>query len=561
MNTTDRMTRSGKRIPVGIVGGGPAGLVTAIELGRRGVPCVLFEEDPTPPWFPKANASTARTMEHYRRLGFAADIRSVGLPLDYPQDVAYFTRYSAWELARLKGLTRREALASAGRDYPGWPTPEPVHRANQILIEPVLKRQAERWPCVDVRFGWRVTALAADATDEGADCVTLVAEELTTGRRETLAFDYVAGCDGPRSMVRRALAIQHEGVSDEERTFMGGTMFAARLKAPAFFDISAGKPAWQNWAFNPERRAILSAIDGLGEFTFHTQLPRGVEGTREWVEQSLALTLKCEMPYEILDMAPWTAGLTLVAERFFAGRIFLAGDAAHLFTPVGGLGYNTSVEDGVNLGWKLAAVCNGWGGPDLLRSYEDERRPAAQRNTQFARHMANRMGEIVVTPEHEARTPEGAQLRRQLGARLQQHAEDEFNTPGIQFGAWYAGSKVVVHDGETPLEDPHRYRPNACPGARAPHAWLDASRCLYDEFGMDFTLLQLNPAADVAPLADAAGKLGIPLKVLALANDRVRDLYGRDLAIVRPDHHVAWRGDRLPQDPRALLCRIAGRNP
>lgn len=546
------MKSSGERIPVGIVGGGPAGLITAIELGRRGVRCMLFEEDPTPPWFPKANASTARTMEHYRRLGFADEIRSVGLPLDYPQDVAYFTRYSAWEIARLKGYTRREALSGAHRSAPNWPTPEPVHRANQILIEPVLKRQAERWESAIVRFGWRVLSVTP------GDGVTVVSEELQTGTRETMTFDYVAGCDGPRSMVRGAVGIKLEGVSDEERTFMGGRMFAARLKAPAFFDISAGEPAWQNWAFNVDRRSILSAIDGLGEFTFHTQLPRGMEGTRAWVEESLALTLKCEMPYEILDMTPWTAGLTLVAERFSANNIFLAGDAAHLFTPVGGLGYNTSVEDGVNLGWKLAALCQGWGGPGLLGSYEDERRPMAKRNTEFARAMANRMGEITVSAAHDAPTIDGERLRRELGVRLHRHAEDEFNTPGIQLGVWYADSKIVEYDKEVPLEDPHRYQPNASPGARAPHLWLDAQRCLYDAFGQDFTLLQLNPAHDVAPLVFAAEKLGIPLKVVSLANDEARSLYGRDLILVRPDHHVAWRGDRIPQDPNALLRKITG---
>ncbi len=547
------MKSNGERIQVGIVGGGPAGLITAIELARRSVRCMLFEEDPTPPWFPKANASTARTMEHYRRLGFADEIRSVGLPLDYPQDVAYFTRYSASEIARLKGYTRREALSGAHRSDSNWPTPEPVHRANQILIEPVLKRQAERWESAIVRFGWRVLSVTP------GHGVTIVAEEVRTGKTETFEFDFVAGCDGPRSMVRQAIGIKLEGVSDEERTFMGGTMFAARLKAPKFYDISAGKPAWQNWAFNSERRSILSAIDGLGEFTFHTQLPRGMKGTRAWVEESLALTLGCEMPYEILDMAAWTAGLTLVAERFSARNVFLAGDSAHLFTPVGGLGYNTSIEDGVNLGWKLAALCQGWGGPGLLDSYEDERRPIAKRNTEFARAMANRMGEIKVGPEHEESTPEGDRKRRELGVRLLRHAEDEFNTPGIQFGSWYGDSSIVSYDGESPLDNPHRYRPNACPGARAPHLWLDEQRCLYDEFGRDFTLLQLNRSADVAPMVGAAGRLGIPLKVVTLANEEARTLYGRDYAIIRPDHHVAWRGDQIPLDPQELLCQVTGR--
>ena len=251
--------------PVGIVGGGPAGLMLANELGRHGVACVLFEEDIEPPWFPKANSSTARTMEHYRRLGIVDEIRRVGLPPDHSQDVAYFTRYTGgWELARLKGLTGREARNwTAGHDD-DWPTPEPVARSNQIFIEPVLKHRAEAWPMVDIRFGWRVLSL-----DVQAEWVDVAVENVAAQSVESLRFAYVAGCDGPRSMVRAQLGIGHEGVSDEKRLFMGGTMLATRINSPAFYDILGGAPAWQHLAINADRRAIMGALDGKGQFTFH----------------------------------------------------------------------------------------------------------------------------------------------------------------------------------------------------------------------------------------------------------------------------------------------------
>jgi 2-polyprenyl-6-methoxyphenol hydroxylase-like FAD-dependent oxidoreductase len=537
---------------VAIVGGGPAGLILAIELGRRGVPCVLLEEDPTPPTLPKANATTSRTMEHYRRLGFASEIRALGLPEDYPQDITYFTRYTGHELARLPGLSRREAMAARGGADSRWPTPEPLHRVQQMYIEAILKAQAERWPAADVRFGWR--ALGIERHDDG---VTVEAEQLATGKTERIDARYAVGCDGPRSVVRAALGIAYEGSSREEREFMGGKMLAVYIRSPAFYGVVRAPLAWQYWAVNGEQRALMNAIDGRGLWVLHVQLPREGADPAAYARESLVRATGREFPFEILGIAEWTAGYTLVAERFRRGRVFIAGDAAHLFTPTGGQGYNTSVDDVSNLGWKLAAVSQGWGGRELLSTYETERRPVALRNTRFARAMADSIGRIALPSALEENGAAGDAARAALGERLHRHAATEFDIPGIHLGVFYS-SLVVVTEGAPPPDHWHRYIPSAAPGARAPHVWLEDDVSIFDRFGRDFTLVRFDASLDVRTIEEAARRRGIPLAVLDVFSEEARDLYARDLALVRPDHHVAWRGDAAPDDADALLARVAG---
>jgi 2-polyprenyl-6-methoxyphenol hydroxylase-like FAD-dependent oxidoreductase len=517
---------------------------------------VLLEEDPGPPQFPKANATTSRTMEHYRRLGFAAEIRALGLPEDYPQDITYFTRLTRHELARLPGRSRREAIAAREGADSRWPTPEPLHRAQQMYIAAVLKRHAEGWPAADVRFGWRARRLEARAHS-----VSVEAEHLATGSIERIDADYAVGGDGARSLVRETLGIRHEGLAGEERDYLGGRMLAVYLRAPSLYSILQAKRSWQYWAVNAERRGVLCAIDGRGLFVVHLQLPRGGTGSLEFARESLALVAGAEFPHEIIATEEWMAGFTLVAERFGAGRVFLAGDAAHLFTPTAGLGYNTSVDDVANLGWKLAAVCQGWGGPALLDSYEQERRPIAQRNTRFARAMADSIGRLTLPPALENEDAAGAAARAALGERLYQHAATEFDIPGIHFGVWYGASPIIAGDGgEPPVDNPHRYVASTCPGARAPHVWLEDGVSIFDRFGRDFTLVRLGTGrrADVSALEAAARARGVPLTVLDVESEEARDVYARDLVLVRPDHHVAWRGNSPPADAGALLMRVTG---
>jgi 2-polyprenyl-6-methoxyphenol hydroxylase-like FAD-dependent oxidoreductase len=536
-----------------IVGGGPAGLVLAIELGRRGIPCIVFEQNFDTPNFPKANSTTSRTMEHYRRLGIADDIRQIGLSDDYPADTSYYTRYSRHELARLRWPSRREAMKSRHQYDPHWPTPEPVLRAQQMLIEPVLKRHAGKYPAIELRFGWRVEEI-----DGGDASVRLRATELATGRIEDFVADYAVGCDGPRSIVRAALGIKYEGLGTEEGLFLGGRMLAVHLDAPAFYDRVGAARSWQYWAINRERCAILIAIDGRGRFVFHTQLPRGQKGTLDYARESLALAMGKEFPCHIMAIAEWTAGFTLVAERYGTGRIFLAGDAVHLFTPTAGLGYNTSVDDAANLGWKLAAVIEGWGGPGLLASYETERKPVAYRNTRFARSIAEFFRGIELPSTLEDDGPDGAAARAALGPRLHALSSREFDAPGVHFGMFYGDSPIVaVEDGGAPPDDPGHYVPSAKPGARAPHAWLGEGVALYDRFGRDFTLLRLARHATSA-LEHAACRRAMPLAVVEVNDKNVRSLYERDLILIRPDQHVGWRGNAIPQDADTLVNRLSG---
>jgi 2-polyprenyl-6-methoxyphenol hydroxylase-like FAD-dependent oxidoreductase len=541
-----------------IAGGGPAGLMLAIELGRRGIATLLLSERPGTTAFPQANATQARTMEHYRRLGFATAIRRTGMPSDYPTDVAYFTRIARYELARFE-LPAAAATGVLVKTLSGsWSAAELPHRGSQLYIERVLRQEAEKLASVKLRFGWRVESFA-----EKGDHVLVDAAEVTSGEKRRFTGAYLAGCDGPRSTIRRQLGFRYHGEAGVARDYMGGRMLSIWFRAPALYRAIPNKRAWQYWAVNATQRGLLLALDGHDEFVFMFQLRPGEDESRisdDWAKNAFYQALGAECPIDIIDRMPWTAGLTLVGEKFQNGRIFLLGDAVHLFTPTGGLGYNTAIEDAVNLGWKLAALLRGWGGARLLQSYEAERRQVALRNTAYARSFANSIGNFVPTPLLEDETPDGAAARDEAGIYLNRHAREEFNIPGVTFGARYDGSPIIAADGTTPPPDrANIYVPTATPGGRAPHAWLDDGRSLYDALGFEFSLLRLGPKApDSDALVAAATARGMPLSVVDLPQDELRDLYEADLALIRPDQIVAWRGNAVPEDCSHLLATVTG---
>lgn len=540
-----------------IVGGGPAGLMLAIELGCRGVACVLLEEDAADPGFPKANATSSRTMEHYRRRGFAGEIRALGLTADHPQDIVYCTRLAGPELTRFRIPSREHAAARTSfGDYGEelWPTPELPHRGQQMYIEPVLRRQAEKHPSVSTRFGWR-----AMVVQDTGDAVQVIAENTSTGNVLELQARYIVGCDGPRSLVRKSLGIRYSGKSDEQREFFGGQMLSVYFSSPDLYSVLGKEKAWQYWAVNGEQRCLLIAIDGIDKFLLCLQLKPGqAEDTLDYRQAALAAVGK-PFTMDVIATAPWLAGYMLVADDFGKGRAFIAGDAAHLFTPSGGMGYNTSIDDVVNLGWKLAAVVQGWAPEQLLASYGLERKPIALRNTGFARTMADSIGLIAVPPSLESGDSQGSLKRRALGEALAVHVRKEFNTPGLQLGLAYRGSPIVFADAaHSPADEPNRYLPTAAPGHRAPHIWIDGSS-IFDLFGRDFTLLCFD-SADDGEWRAAAAQLGLPLTVLRCGHAAARALYAADRVLIRPDHHVAWRGAaNANAKAMPVLARSVGR--
>ena len=511
----------------------------ANELGRRGIAALVLDAKPGTAFNPQANATQARTMEHYRRLGFADEIRALGMPDDFPTDIAYFTRFATHELARFRLPSAREARRLVSTLKGSWSAAELPHRVAQKFVEQVLRRHAERLPSMSVRYGWRVTGFSVQE-----DFVAIAAEPAAGGARVNIQAEYLVGADGARSLVRQAMGWRYAGETGVTRDFVGGRMYAVYCRVPDFYRAIPHAPAWMNVTFNRERRCFMPAVDGRGEFAFHTQLkPHEDEAAIDeraaaaMVQQALGAPLAVE----VLARDTWTAGHALVAERFGEGRVFIGGDAAHLFTPTGGLGYNTAVEDAVNLGWKLATVLKGRASPRLLESYEAERRPLALRNTAYARGFADSLGNFEPAAEIEDDSPQGEAARRRAGEYLAAHGRAEFNIPGITFGGRYDGSPAILSDGTPPPpEAANTYVPTACPGGRAPHLWLGEGFSLYDRFGFEWTLLCLGEAPRVRDPY---------LKIVALKNEEARELYGADYALIRPDQIVAWRGD----DPSAAL--------
>ncbi|MCZ8252473.1 MAG: FAD-dependent oxidoreductase [Hylemonella sp.] len=543
-----------------IAGGGPFGLMLALELGRRGVRCLLVEPKPGTAFNPQANATQARTMEHFRRHGFADAVRAQGLPPDHPTDIAYFTRYCGYELARLQLPTAAQASQTVKSMGGSWSAAELPHRVSQKFVEAILVEQARRLPSVTLMHGWTL-----DSFEDGGDGVQARIRSLDSGALRNVHAAYLVGADGARSLVRQRLGIAWGGATGFKRDFMGGKMFAVYLRAPGFYEAFPHARAWMYVSVNAQRRAFMASVDGRTEFAFHAAVHEGEDAdawTAEDARRIFAEAQGREIPIEVLSVLTWTAGHALVAERFQHGRVFIGGDAAHLFTPTGGLGYNTAVEDAVNLGWKLAHVLQGRAPAQLLASYETERRPLAQRNTGYARQFADSVGLFAATPELEAETPAGAAARTAASDYLNRHVRLEFNIPGVTFGGRYDGSPLIVPDGSTPPPDAaNSYTPTACPGGRPPHAWLADGRSLYDSLHFEWTLLALGPQApDTKPFAQAAQALGLDLRVVRHEAPELHALYEAPLALIRPDQIVAWRGHGA-EEAAYVLKRASGRVP
>ncbi len=541
-------------VPVLIAGGGPVGLALSMELASRGVRNLLVNDAETPSKHPKGNSLNCRTMEHLRRYGFADEVRRTGLYPEHPTDVVYVTRFTGHELARIHMPAGNSKIENPGPWGATLLTPEPMHRSNQFYFEPVLKAHAEKYAESDIRFGWKLNRF-----EDRGDRVEAEIEELASGTVLPVTCDYLVGCDGSRSMVRRQLDIHFSGRASSGSDFYDGDMISAYFYAPGVYDALAMPIGWKYYTINNDIRTDCITLDGNGEFMMLAEMPEGESIETMDAVRIFRDAVGADIEIELKSSVAWLAGLAMTADGYQRGRVMLAGDAVHLFTPAGGFGFNTGIDDAVNLGWKLAAVTHGWGGPRLVDTYETERRPIGIRNTNESGRLTSQVGGLDYPTNLEDEDEAGSRSRAAFKDRLAIFKE-EFASLGIQLGARYDGSPIVVGDGTAPPPDEAAvYRPTACPGGRAPHYWIGERVSLFDQLGPWFTILRLGPAApDTDGLVAAAESAGVPVKVLDVAEDAARDLYERDLAIIRPDQHVAWRGNRPPDDPGALWATITG---
>ena len=545
------------QVDVLIAGGGPCGLMLAIELGRRNIPCLLVDAKPGTAFNPQANATQARTMEHFRRLGFAHEIRSMGLPPEHPTDIAYLTRFAGTELARLRLPTAAAAPQAIKNMSGSWSAAELPHRVSQKYVEVCLHRHAQQQASIEMRYGWQLEQF----TDTG-DGIEAVVASVNDGQTLNVQAAYLVGADGARSRVRHQLGIAWGGATGFKRKFMGGKMLAVYLKAPDFYARNPNDRAWMYVVVNPELRAFIMSVDGVSEFAFHIQMAD--DAATEALTEADARRLFAQafgqpIDIEILSMATWMAGHALVAESFQQGRVFLGGDAAHLFTPTGGLGYNTAVEDAVNLSWKLASVLKGVAPANLLDSYHLERHALAVRNTRYARQFADSIGLFEAASELEDSSPQGEQARSVASDYLNGHVRREFNIPGVTFGGRYDGSPIIVSDGTTaPPDAANSYTPCATPGGRPPHAWLPDGRSLFDTFHNEWTLLVLGAdRADTSAFESVAASMGLDLKVVHQPSEEILALYEAPMVLIRPDQIVAWRGQN-GQKAQSVLSQVLG---
>ncbi|WP_424230695.1 FAD-dependent monooxygenase, partial [Actinophytocola sp.] len=544
------------------MGGGPVGLLLALLLDRHGVRSVVFNAELGVREQPRGSTHNARTMEHYRRLGLSGQVRRLGLPWDHPTGISFFTRYAGFELCRLPHPPEAELLRATEEAPCTDQVPEPQHRANQMYVERLLLETAATRPGITLRFGRAVRAIRQNAAG-----VTIHSEPAgVRGEPEVTRAAYAVGCDGGRSLVRRTLGIGYAGAGSIDQDILGRTAIAAHLRVPELYtELLGHRRAWSYWAINNELALNLIALDGRDQFFLLTSSVDAATVDASVLANLVRRAIGADHRVEVLDYRPWTPGAALVAERFGAGRVLLAGDAVHLFTPNGGFGMNTGMDDAANLAWKLAAAVHGWAGPGLVASYETERRPIALRNTAAARELNVGLGAIGRPAALEEDSPAGAEARRRVGQQLADYGLRTLDTLGVQLGARYDESPIVAADPADvpPVDRFHEYHPSGVPGGRTPHVWLSDAhhgrRSLYDLLGSNFTVLRLGGRAeDAGPLCGAAARLGVPVTVLDVPLDAARELYGRDLALVRPDQHLAWRGNRIPDDPEALLRTVSG---
>ncbi len=539
----NQAARTARHVPVLIVGGGPVGLALVGELGWRGIGCELVEQTDGVISTPKMNEVSIRTMEFCRRWGIADAVRHCPFPDDHPLNVVFVTSLAGHELARMRRPPRAQQET-------GGHSPERQQICSQLWFDPILQSFAQSQRTVTLRYRTRLEAF--EVLDGGASAEL---HDLESGRRETVTADYLVGCDGANSTIRDSLGIALQGQGTLGHPlhlyFRAPDLLARCGREPGVFFLAIDRHGlWANIR-------VIDPANGLWRLMV---LDSDGKQTPESVDRSALLRRAIGQPIDVewKGLSIWTRR-SVVAEHYSKGRVFLAGDAVHQLSPTGALGMNTGIADAVDLGWKLAAVLDGWGGAKLLDLYDAERRAIGMRNVRMATEFYLAHGEFAedmtaIEDDSEA----GRLLRQRLGESLTKNVGRMFRTAGLQLGYRYESSPIcAADDAPPPPDDPEKFVPSARAGSRAPHLWLRDGRSTLDLFGRGFVLMRFGEAA-TAMLEQAATARGVPLAIVDLDEPEAAALYERRLVLVRPDGDVAWRGDALPADAGALVDRVRG---
>jgi len=511
-----------------IAGAGPVGLSLAIELGLRGISCIIAERGDGKLRVPRMSSVSARGMEFCRRWGIADKVRYAVWSRTHPGDFVYVSTMVGDELARLRipSYSEREGKL----DF----SPEGAATCPQIYFDPILAEKAKSIPLVTILYG---TRLASFDHDERGVRARLIDSD--SGEERTIDADYLVGCDGAGGVVRRQLGIPLDGpgqIATSVNVFFRSSEFARMHEKgwARFFRFFDHDGCWSE--------AI--AIDGKELWrlsVFHDATPdlTGISYLRKLAG--------CEFSFEILDVSPWERR-DYLARAYRNGRVLIAGDAAHEMSPTGGSGMHTGICEAVNLAWKLAAMYDGWGGGRLLDSYETECRPVARNYVELSTNSFDAIAALPGAANFAEFVAADSELLRRLSSPEQLRA---------QF--CYEGSPICVSDGTSPLECNARLEPSARPGTRAPHCWIADTKSIHDLFGDGFVLIRFgSPDIDVEALETAASSRGLPLEIVDIDHDEAAAIYEKALILVRPDGHVAWRGEGLPDDPAALIDLVRG---
>lgn len=548
-----------KDAPVLIVGGGPVGMTMALCLAKRGIASVLVEmrtEDALPDV--KCNHIASRSMELFRSLGIAQDLRAAGLPDEYPHDVSYRTSTLGEEIARIHIPGRTTRLTDHSGPDGRWPTPEPPHRLNQRYIEPILRQHVQKQALITCLHRHQVMAFSQNEQGVTAQIQNL---ELPDSPAFTLNADYMVGCDGGRSMVRKGMGAKLVGDEVVQR------VQSTCIRAPHLIALMKAPPAWAMFTVNSRRSGNIYAIDGKEVWLIHNYL-RDHEADFESVDRDWAirtiLGVGDDFEYEVMSKEDWF-GRRLVSDKLQQGRVFVAGDAAHLWVPYAGYGMNAGLADASNLAWHLAAQLESWASPNALSAYEKERHPITEQVSRFAMNhahaMSKRRREI---PDHlEQDSTLGAQARLTFGQDLYDLNVQQYCCAGLNFGYFYDQSPIMVYDDEAaPDYSMGSFTASTVPGCRAPHFWLEEGHSLYDALGPAYTLLCLKTEfnADVKALQDLAAKANMPLKILNVSGHQDIPLeYRHHYALVRADAHTVWRGDRVTaENAKQIVAKLCG---